>query len=78
LQSADGSFAGILFASGLIAAWMHPQMPTIPFMPSIRLPLDVVVDKPLLSMQHVRVLAAAWATGAACGAVLFAWWRPRD
>ena len=78
LRVADGSFAGILFSSGLIAAWMHPQMPTIPFIPGIRLPVDVVVDKPLLSPRHLGILATAWAVGALVGAGMFAAWRRRD
>jgi len=71
LPTAAGMLAGVLFTSGLIAAWMHPNPPTIPFVPMAVLPLGVVLDKPLLSTLHMRVLAAAWAAGAGLGWLVF-------
>ena len=66
-----GALAGAIFASGLIAAWMLPYPPTIPF---LRIPalLDAMRNvgtygRGLLSMQHLFTLFAAWIVCAAAG-----------
>ena len=71
LPMAAGMLAGVLFTSGLIAAWMHPNPPTIPFVPAVALPRGVLLDKPLVSALHLRVLLAAWGAGGLAGWIVF-------
>lgn len=66
-----GILAGVLFASGVVACWMHPNPPTIPFVPWAAIPEGVPVDKPLLTAFHLVVVLGAWAVGALAGAVAF-------
>lgn len=66
LHASGGALAGALFASGLVAGWMHPNLPTIPFVP-LTWPDLQHVDKPLLSAFHLEIVGSAWAIGGALG-----------
>jgi hypothetical protein len=80
MRPAGGALAGALYGGGLIAGWMMPAPPTIPFIPR-PMWVDTLRDwgalghQPL-STQHLALLALAWALGALVGWLVFLAMRP--
>lgn len=82
LSRESGALSGALFGGGLVAGWMMPYPPTVPFLPP---PAWVgllrnwgALGRPPLSMQHLALLVAAWGIGALLGWLVFRWLRRRD
>jgi len=75
LVRASGALAGALFGGGLVAGWMMPYPPTIPFLPPppwIAVLRDWgALGRPPLSIQHLGLLVTAWVTGGAIGWFVF-------
>jgi hypothetical protein len=79
LAPAAGALAGALFGGGLIAGWMMPYPPTIPFVPQppwINALRDWgALGRPPLSGMHLSALVLAWTAGAGLGWLTTAWLR---
>ncbi|MEI6667763.1 MAG: hypothetical protein WCP29_06370 [Acidobacteriota bacterium] len=76
----NGAVAGALFCGGMVAGWMMPYPPTIPFIPAQALTAVLrdwgSLGRPSLSLQHFGLLAVAWVVGASSGAIVFRSPRP--
>lgn len=70
-----GALVGALFGGGVVAGWMMPYPPTVPFLPRpswIELLRDwAALGRPPLTLSHAVLLLAAWLTGAVLGWVWF-------
>lgn len=77
--ASGGMMAGALIGSGVVAGWMMPYPPTIPFV-RVQRWIDVLRNwgssgrAPLTSL-HFGLLIAAWTIGAGAGYLVF--WRSR-
>ena len=71
VKRAGGAFAGALFGSGVIAGWMMPYPPTIPF---VHVPAWITLlrdwgalGRPPLTWQHASLVVAAWTLAGGLG-----------
>jgi len=74
VRRAGGAFAGALFGSGVIAGWMMPYPPTLPF---IQVPAWITLlrdwgalGRPPLTGQHAVLVVTAWALAGGIGWVV--------
>jgi|GEM_PF-4472669 len=74
-----GALMGALFGGGLVAGWMMPYPPTLPFLPRPAW-VDLLRDwgalgRPPVTLAHGLLLVVAWLTGGLLGWKRFAWQR---